>query len=124
MTKPLAIVLIEPNPPDARWFELILEECGFPSHLTHFSSGRLAVQGLPEMAPPGLIVIESRLPILSLAEAMEQIRNIPDFCDVPIAVTVDDFHQQAEALRCGAIRCLIEPLDVEQVRSLIEKIGA
>lgn len=62
----LRIVLIEPNPSDVRWLEIVLNDVGISHHIVRFSS---AVQALSTIEPDeeltaDLVVMAYGLPFL------------------------------------------------------------
>jgi CheY-like chemotaxis protein len=111
----IRILLIEPNPADVRWLEIVLDEARFSYELLRFSSAVQALAALraDEDLRVDVVILAFGLPFLAASEAIARLRALPQFAMVPIAVAVEDEHEIARVQ--GATHVLVKPIDAEQL---------
>jgi CheY-like chemotaxis protein len=84
-------------------------------------NGTLAIEQLAEVAPD-LVLADVHMPGLNGYEVCEQIRNTPEFADIPVMLLVGSFEpfDEAEAQRVGANDFLTKPF--QSIKQLIGKV--
>src|SRR5688572_18955545 len=116
------IFLIDPNPPDQEWTEIILRGIGIPHRLCVFPSAVLALQVLrtrTELAFDGVIV-NSALPMLDIQEAVARLKNLPGLATAIFAVTIVNDYERDEAPPDCCV--MMKPIDTKQLRALLAAV--
>ncbi len=87
--RPLQFLLVEPNEPDSRWFDIVLDESHLPATTVHSSTCIRALEAWRECRLPAIdaVVVSERLPMLTIEEFVNAARTLDS--DVPIVVLGD-----------------------------------
>jgi CheY-like chemotaxis protein len=117
------VALIDGSPADARWLELAFFQAGCSVDLVVFATEVSALTTFRRSPAPELIICEWFLPPLTFAELTTEVRLIPSYGQVPIAVATDAAEEcRSQALSLGACFCLIKPIQAEQLRSMFVSV--
>lgn len=99
--------------------ETFFEEKGF--RVTTATNGQEAVN-CTRNETPDLLVMDVKMPIMSGAEALAQIKTgFPNLPVIMMTAYADVFMQQ-ELASLGAETCLLKPLDLEQLFETVDKV--
>lgn len=73
--------------------------------------------------PPGLIILDNRLPDARGGDVLRMLSNEPAVDDVPVVVLSGDWDTQIamDLLAAGAAEYLVKPFDLRQFLSLIDR---
>ena len=116
------IAVIEENPADARWFELILKDIGFAPNLEIYQVASRAIAKFKSTPAPDLIISRWYLPDMEFVDALHEIRSIPGFERTPIAVFASDDRIREGASILDVIGRISKPAVEAEVRDLIRKL--
>lgn len=99
--------------------ETFFEEKGFK--VTTATNGQEAVNSA-DRETPDLIVMDVKMPIMSGAEALAQIKA--KFPNLPVIMMTAyaDLLMQQELARLGAETCLLKPLELEQLYQTVYRV--
>ena len=117
----MKILLIEPNPADARWLSIVLEESDYDCEVLTFNS---SVQALAILRPQvdlcaDLVIVNYNLPFIEVDEAIKRLSAIPCLANVPFAVTISQSFERARVTATDLI--LQKPLTEEQLLPILAK---
>jgi len=90
--KPVEVLMIEDNRGDVVLVEAAIEKAGLPYHVTVVSDGVEAVEFLhrrgkyAESPPPGLIMLDLKLPRKNGCEVLDDIRLDPLLAETPLVL--------------------------------------
>ena len=88
-------VLVEDNSADAYWLEIVLTEMGRPLSLERFETGMDALKSFrSSRETPDVLLLDWRLPLLEAPEVIAEVRALPDYREVPIAVFTGAYSNQ------------------------------
>ncbi len=96
----------------------VLEEEGY--EMAEAADGLEAVRAV-EQEPFDLILLDIRMPGLDGVETLTEIRKISPHVPVLMMTAYASVKTAVEALKAGAFEYLIKPLDIEELKILIEK---
>jgi two-component system chemotaxis response regulator CheY len=122
---PIRIVLIVDNPGDAKWFRIMLDECGFDTVLKTYSGGIEALRALRSNPEADLVVIDWYMPQIDTRDLLDALREIPELALTPVAVFVPE-HQREDLLRewrGGRFHLVSKPIDCDQLTAIVRPIG-
>jgi len=99
----IRILLVEDNPPDVRWFALVLEEAGLHTEVINAPTGKAGWVEL-EIAcangtPPNIIFLDLNLPVFDGAELLSRIRSDRRFNGIPVCVLTGSVVEREHLLR-------------------------
>ena len=107
MTRPLAILLVEDNPGDARLVQELLRSSGTPFDIAH--ADRLAeVRDALDAHPPDVFLLDLSLPDADGLDAVRTLRHLAPSIPVVVLSGLPDEQVALEALQCGAEDYLIK----------------
>ena len=131
--KPFPILLVEDEPTGIFLFEHVVKKLEITNPLQIARDGREALdylEGVGEFAdrqkypPPGLVVLDLKLPLISGFEVLEQLRQRPEIRKTVVVIlsssASDDDVTQAYAL--GANGYLVKPLHLEKLLEIVRAI--
>ena len=96
----------------------VLQEEGYD--VTEAADGPEGIKAVEE-GPFDVILLDIRLPTLGGIETLTEIRRISPFTPVLMMTAYASVKTAVEALRAGAFDYLTKPLDIEELKILIEK---
>src|SRR3954454_8128934 len=103
--KPCSFVLIDDNPADIRWFEMMAREAERPCTVKTYRSVPEAVTDLAACQEPCDAVFITALPaMLSLEEAYAELTSLPNLTSVPVIALIDGSHDLEFITRAGLKR--------------------
>jgi CheY-like chemotaxis protein len=126
-----AILLIEDNPTDARFTQLVLEELGIANRLTVLPDGEEAIlylygKGKYADAPrPDAILLDWNLPKADGSEVLEVIRKDTSFDDIPVVILTGS-HEQTHVLQAYHLKAngyVTKPVDLPGIHTIMECCG-
>ena len=99
----IRILLVEDNPPDIRWFALVLEEAGLRSEVTFAPTGKAGLAELEnaysEGVPPDVIFLDLNLPVFDGAELLSKIKTDKRFDTIPVCILTGSVVERDHLLR-------------------------
>lgn len=110
------ILLAEDNTAQRVLFEQFLIYEGFT--VQSVITGTALVQAALA-TPPHLILTDVHLPEITGIEAIRHLRTFPQLDLIPILVQSCDYQSHEAALKAGAQRFLLKPVDLDDLLSLI-----
>jgi two-component system response regulator HydG len=96
----------------------VLQEEGYD--VTEAADGPEGIQAVEE-GPFDVILLDIRMPTMDGIEALTEIRKISPFTPVLMMTAYASVKTAVEALRAGAFDYLTKPLDIEELKILVEK---
>lgn len=118
MSKP--ILLVEDNPMDVDLTKRALRRHRLANELVIARDGEEAVNLIPRWetgeAAPTLILLDLKLPRLSGLEVLEQLKQHPTYCAIPVVVltTSRDDGDVKRAYQLGANSYIVKPVDFDK----------
>ena len=114
--RPIRILVVEPNEPDARWLDILLTESGIRATTLHYSTGVRALQACRDgtAAEIDIVVAAEVLPMLTLEEFVQALRSLN--MTVPIVV----LGERLQPFPCQAVDHvrLTKPLSTDDLQTL------
>ena len=122
------ILLIEDNPSDVRYTELVFEDLGVANRLTALPDGEEALQylyrrGKYGQAPrPNCILLDWNLPKADGSEVLEILRKDKSFNDIPIIVLTGSREETdvVAAYHLKADGYVTKPIDLSGLHTIME----
>lgn len=112
------ILVVDDEPSVAEAFTRFLQ---FEGHMAHVaSSGEDALRHL-ELARPDLVVMDVRMPGLDGLQTLVEMRRLYPDLYVVIMTAFGTSQTSIDAIRAGAFDYLTKPLDLDHLRSVIQK---
>ena len=113
-----AVLIVDDCPSSVQVLRSALEEIG-----TEVLSANCAAEGLDLIAGrhPDVVLLDIVLPDQSGLESFEQIQRLDPRLPVIFITAAGTSDSAIEAMRKGAFDYLLKPLDVSQVRQLVER---
>ncbi len=106
-----SVIIIEDDDEIRDALREVLEHEGFP--VTTYRNGKEALEGLPKVARPGLILLDLMMPIMDGWQFMRCRTQLPDsHASVPV-VLVSAVADYKKALETGAAGFLRKPVDLD-----------
>jgi CheY-like chemotaxis protein len=125
---PIEILLVEDSADDADLMKEALLEGTLPLRVSWVDDGERAMEFLNQRgdflgAPrPDLILLDLRLPRMNGKEVLEEIRQDPKLCCIPVVVLTADEGAINELYDSHPNCCVAKPADQEQFTSAVKKI--
>jgi CheY-like chemotaxis protein len=117
-------ILVEDNSADAYWLEMVLVEMDRPLSVERFENGVDALKSLRSgRRKPDVLLLDWRLPLLEAPEVIAEVRALPDYAEMPIAVFTEFEDQQRQAQELGAFFILNKPVGRHQIEGLLEALA-
>lgn len=85
------------------------------------SNGQEAIEMLPHIPRPSLILLDLMMPVMNGWAFMEAIQKKPEYASIPVAV-ITAFSDRAEGL--NAVALLQKPVDLDKLFALARKYTA
>jgi CheY-like chemotaxis protein len=126
------VFLVEDSEDDSFFFERIVRRSGIPLELTPIHNGMAAVEALkkicgdhPISAPPDLIFLDLKMPDFNGFEVLAWVQQQPALSHLKIIVLSgsEDAADIIKAKSLGAVACFTKPIQVEQLRFIMETYG-
>jgi signal transduction histidine kinase/CheY-like chemotaxis protein/integral membrane sensor domain MASE1 len=116
----LKVLVAEDNKINQILIQNILSTIGIESVITE--NGKQAIIAL-QLKEFDLVLMDCQMPVLDGYEATKQIRNLPQFVDLPvIALTADaDTESREKALEIGFTDYLTKPIDIDLLIETLKK---
>ena len=115
--QPVRIALIEPNEPDARWFEMVVDETGFPAIIMRYRNGAAALHAWSELAPPiDMIVMPDLLPLLTVQEFVDRAKAF--YPDVRIVIAGERLRDDTLASIPAGLELFTKPFSSHDIACL------
>jgi len=99
--------------------ETFFQEKGFK--VTTATNGQEAVSSA-DRETPDLIVMDVKMPVMSGAEALARIKAKFPRLPVIMMTAYADLLMQQELARLGAEKCLLKPLELEQLYQIVDNV--
>ena len=119
---PARVLLVEDRPDLARTYRGFLR--GEPYRIIHAATGADALKAVAE-APPGIILLDLKLPDMDGMDILREVRNRGIDCPVVVITAHGSVEAAVTAMREGASDFLAKPVSAERlrvtVRNLVEK---
>jgi len=128
--RPIQILLVEDSPTDAKLTLTALTLAKVANHVSHVEDGVMAMdflrrQGAYSSAPrPDLILLDLNLPKKDGREVLEELKNDPGLCSIPVVVLTTSKAEQ-DVLRSYELHanCYItKPVNFDQFLEVIKNI--
>lgn len=124
------ILIVEDNPADARLIREALKEIGVPVEISIAKDGDEALDFVYQRgqharaARPDLILLDLNLPRRSGHEVLEDIKNNPAFCSIPVVVLSSSRADKdvTRAYRSHANCYVPKPGTLDQVQEVMQSI--
>jgi two-component system response regulator len=122
------ILLIEDNPSDVRYTELVFEDLGVANRLTALPDGEEALQYLyrrgkyTEAPRPNCILLDWNLPKADGSEVLEILRKDNSFNDIPIIILTGSREEidVVAAYHLKADGYVTKPIDLSGLHTIME----
>lgn len=108
------ILLIDDEESIRQVLSLALEFEGF--RVFSASNGQEAIEMLPHIPRPSLILLDLMMPVMNGWEFMDAIQKTPAYAKIPIAI-VTAFSERAEGLK--AVALLQKPVELDKLFTLV-----
>jgi two-component system response regulator HydG len=119
MTKEKGKILVVDDEESHRiMLRAVLQEEGYD--VTEAADGPEGIQAVEE-GPFDVILLDIRMPAMDGIEALTEIRKISPYTPVLMMTAYASVKTAVEALRAGAFDYLTKPLDIEELKILVEK---
>lgn len=117
---PIRVLLIEDNEANRRLMQDYLLYSGY--EVFPLAEGR-QFQAAMESFNPQVILLDLRLPDIDGYELLEQIRDHPDWCTIPVIIVSAYAFQrdQQRALELGARRYMVKPIRLAELLVIIQE---
>jgi two-component system response regulator len=123
----LRILLVEDNPPDVRWFELVLEEAGLCSAVIFAPTGKAAWAELEDSwrkgVSPDVIFLDLNLPVFDGGELLSRIKRDGRFEGIPVCILTGSIVEREYLLREFSMpdaTYILKPLQVASLQRALE----
>jgi CheY-like chemotaxis protein len=122
------ILLIEDNPSDVRYTQLVFEDLGVANRLTALPDGEEALQYLyrrgkyAEAPRPNCILLDWNLPKADGSEVLEILRRDSAFNDIPIIILTGS-HEETDVLAAYHLKAdgyVTKPIDLSGLHTIME----
>ena len=115
------ILIVDDEPDVAKWIARVVQE-HYPDYEVKEANDGFAAGEIVGSWQPDVVLLDLRMPGLDGYEVCQRIKSRPESKDIEVvAITGDDSPQATNRiLECGAVACLVKPLDIDQ---LIAKIS-
>lgn len=134
MSEPVEILLVEDYEPDAQLISILLKKHRIANKIHFARDGSEALdfvfcRGAHRERrfdhPPGVVLLDIRLPKLDGWEVLRQIRQDPRTRNLPVVIMSGSlFAEDLEKARhVGALGCLAKPIRFETLRDLLTESG-
>jgi len=116
-----SVLVVEDEPVLRTQIARALEGAGCEVHLAELAEQALA---LARSAPPDLVLLDLRLPDRSGLDLLSDLRELD--ADVPVVLMTahGSLGDAVEAMRRGAVDYLQKPLDLDELRLLVDRVAA
>ena len=115
--EPVRIALIEPSEPDARWFEIVVDETRLPASIMRYRTGAAALQAWSQLAPSvDLIVMPDRLPMLTVQEFVDRAKELCP--DVRIVIAGERLRDDRASSLPAGVQWFTKPLSCHDIALL------
>ncbi len=134
MPEPVEILLVEDYEPDAQLILILLKKHQIANKVRFVRDGgealdfmfcRGAYRDRSFEHPPGVVLLDIRMPKMDGLEVLSQIRQHPQTRQVPVVMLSGSLFPEdlAKARRLGALGCIPKPLQFEKLRDLLAESG-
>lgn len=96
---------------------VIREEC----HNSYLATNGLEAIEMVKKIKPNLVFMDIRMPVMDGTKALEKIKELGFNPDVVIMTAFTEKDVIDKAYRNGAVKCVIKPFDVDEIRKLIRE---
>jgi len=132
--QPVDILLVEDNPHDIELITRALRRKNLANRLTVLRDGARAIEflfargryaGRKGSAPPKLILLDLRLPVVDGLEVLRTIREDPSTRSIPVVVLTSSHQERdiVESYTLGVNSYIIKPIDFEKFAEAVSEIG-
>ena len=91
------------------------------TEVTAVSSGEEALRAIADRSPD-LVISDVRMPAMSGLELLRLLEERAPAIDVVLMTAYDDLQTVAGAMRDGAVDFLVKPLDLHQLRAVVDRV--
>ncbi len=112
------ILVVDDEESHRMMLRAVLEESGYS--IAEAADGPETIRAV-EQEPFDLILLDIRMTTMDGIETLTEIRKISPFVPVLMMTAYASVKTAVEALKAGAFEYLIKPLDIEELRILVEK---
>jgi CheY-like chemotaxis protein len=124
--KPITVLLVEDDPGDVLLVQEAMSHDKIQNELEVVSDGALALEYLrdPDKALPDLVLLDLNLPRKSGREVLEEIRQDPALCRIPVVIltTSDAESDILKSYELHANAYVTKPVDLEQFLEVVREI--
>lgn len=119
--KHLNILVVDDQPGVRYLLDAVVREEGHSSYLA--SNGLEAVEMVKKINPH-LVFMDIRMPVMDGTKALEKMRESGCNPNVVIMTAFTEKDVIDKAYEMGAVKCIIKPFDVEDIRAAIREINS
>lgn len=114
----LNILIVDDQPGVRYLLDAVVKEDGHNSYLA--TNGLEAVEMVRKIEP-NLVFMDIRMPVMDGTKALEKIKELGFKTDVVIMTAFTEKDVIDKAYKNGAVRCIIKPFDVDDIRKIIRE---
>ena len=114
----LNILIVDDQPGVRYLLDAVVKEDGHNSYLA--TNGMEAVEMVRKIEP-NLVFMDIRMPVMDGTKALEKINELGCNTDVVIMTAFTEKDVIDKAYKNGAVRCIIKPFDVDDIRKIIKE---
>ncbi len=134
MKEPVEILLVEDYEPDAHFITRLLGKNRVTNKLHTVMDGaaaldfvfcRRAYRARDFAKPPGVVLLDTRLPKVDGWEVLRQMKEDARTCKIPVIIITGSVFEEdlAKGEALGADGCLAKPLRFEEFREILNRVG-
>jgi CheY-like chemotaxis protein len=128
--KRLDILLVEDNPDDIFFAQMVLEESNFKNQLYTVTNGEEALQFLHQQPPyahfprPDIVLLDLNLPKINGLQVLRQVKENLHLRSIPIIVltTSEDKAEITQVYQAHANAYIVKPIDLNDFQKVLENI--
>jgi len=123
LEKPCSFVLIDDNPADVRWFELIAKDIGLQCTVRAYWNVPDAIRHLAECDQPcDAIFVTAIPPVLTLQEACAELASVRRLQSVPVIALIEGSHDIEFIRRAGLNRWVQKPVNAAELEHVCTQV--
>ncbi|MBO4647930.1 MAG: response regulator [Lentisphaeria bacterium] len=114
------ILIVDDQKLNQRILQTMLARLGIHK-VTTAGNGKEALEALKDSGPVDLILTDMSMPVMDGASLVRELRNSPQFAQLPVYVITADVEMQGAYQRIGFDDILIKPVTLEKLKELLVK---